>query len=46
MCVYQPYTTRKRHPLFFRYPSYPSVEEALTISHHQPQTISPSPGDG
>lgn len=37
------YTSLLTHPLFFRYPSHPSVEEALTPCHHQPQTISPSP---
>ena len=37
------YTSLLTHPLFFRYPSHPSVEEAHTPSHHQPRTISPSP---
>ena len=40
------YTSPLRRPLFFRYPSHPSVEEALTPCHHQSWTISPSPRDG
>ena len=38
------YTSLLTHPLFFRYPSHPSVEEALTplpppVLDHQPQPI-------
>lgn len=40
------YTALLIHPLFFRYPSHLSVEEALTPCHHQPRIISPSPRDG
>ena len=42
MCVYQPYTPRERHPLFFRYPPNPLLS-GLYLWPPDPQPVKPRP---
>lgn len=42
MCVYQPYTLRERHPLFFRYPPNPLLS-GLYLWPPDPQPVKPRP---
>lgn len=42
MWVYQPYTLRERHPLFFRYPPYPLLS-GLYLLPPDPQPVKPRP---
>lgn len=42
MCAYQPYTLRKRHPLFFRYPPNPLLS-GLYLWPPDPQPVKPRP---
>lgn len=42
MWVYQPYTLRERHPLFFRYPPNPLLS-GLYLWPPDPQPVKPRP---